>query len=98
MKNTIFSIHKVCTYKDQVIVAEKRSLLYTMEYSLIINNVKQDQIYGLYGLLTMHGNIEVDGRTVPVKVIMRQRIFTTKFRCLIDDEIIEMKDLKYEGF
>ena len=89
---TIFSMHKVFNYHDHVIRAEKRSLLFTMEYSLIIDDVKQDQIFGLYGTLVLHGFLEgKDGRR-PVKVIMKQRIFTTRFFCLIDGELHPMND------
>ena len=98
MKNTVFSIHKYLKYKDHFIVAEKRSLLYTMEYSLIIDDVKQDQIYGLYGILTMHGMIDLQDRKIPVKIVMKQRIFTTRFYCIIDNKTYEMKDHTYEGF
>jgi len=44
---TIFSIHRVLHYKNHTIRAEKRSLFYTMEYSLIIDDLKQDQVKGL---------------------------------------------------
>lgn len=81
-----------------MIVAEKRSLLYTMEYSLIIDHNKQDQIYGLYGILSMHGNIDIDGLKVPIKIIMKQKIFTTKFFCLIEGKTYQMKDLVYDRF
>lgn len=97
MKNTIFSIHKEYTYKNHKIVAEKRSLLYTMEYSLIIDDKKQDQIYGLYGILTMHGIIKDGDIESPIKIIMKQKVFRTKFYCIIDDKLYEMNDLKYEG-
>lgn len=98
MKNTIFSIHKYFKFKDHIIIAEKRSLFYTMEYSLIIDNKKQDQIYGLYGILSMHGNLDIDGADIPVKIVMNQRIFTTKFYCVVEGKNYQMKDLIYEGF
>lgn len=95
--NTIFSIHKVYYYKNNVIRAEKRSLFFTMEYSLIINDIKQDQIFGLYGILVLHGKIIENEVTKPVKIVMKQRIFTTIFYCLIDDKMHKMDDYKYEG-
>lgn len=98
MKNTIFSIHKVFHYKGHTIVAEKRSLLYTMEYSLLIDGIKQDQIYGLYGILVLHGNIDVGGLKTPVKIVMKQRIFKTDFYCIINGEKHKMANLTYEGF
>jgi len=72
---TIFSIHQVFRYKNHVIKAEKRSLFYTMEYSLIIDDVKQDQIKGLYGILILHGMLNDNGHQKPLKVIVKQTIF-----------------------
>jgi hypothetical protein len=85
-------MHKVFHYQGHVIRAEKRSLLYTMEYSLIIDDVKQDQIFGLYGTLVLHGFIDDKDVRRPVKVLMKQRIFTTRFFCLVDGELHEMSD------
>ncbi|HNY01608.1 MAG TPA: hypothetical protein PKG48_03420 [Bacteroidales bacterium] len=93
---TICSIHKVLRYKGHVIRAEKRSVLYGMEYSLIIDDVKQDQINGLYGLLVMHGKISEEGSILPVKVLMKQRILTTGFFCKVGDEIFPMETLRFD--
>ena len=94
---TIFSIHKVFHYKNHVIRAEKRSLFFTMEYSLIIDDIKQDQIFGLYGILVLHGTINDNKVRKPVKIVMMQRIFTTDFYCMIDNEMHKMNDFKYDG-
>lgn len=94
---SIFSRHQVFRYKDHVIRAEKRSLFFTMEYSLIIDDVKQDQIFGLYGILVLHGNIRENESTTPVKVVMKQRIFTTDFYCLIEGKMNEMIELTFDG-
>lgn len=95
--SSIFSRHQVFQYNDHVIRAEKRSLFYTMEYSLIIDEVKQDQILGLYGILVLHGNIGEKDNRKPVKVIMKQRIFRTDFYCLIDGKMNKMTELKFDG-
>jgi len=93
---SIFSKHAIFHYKNHVIRAEKRSLFYTMEYSLIIDGVKQDQIKGLYGILIHHGILEDNGNRKPVEVIMKQRIFTTMFYCKIDGEIHKMNKYKLD--
>jgi len=93
---TIFSIHQVFRYKNHVIRAEKRSLFYTMEYSLIIDDVKQDQIKGLYGILILHGMLKDNGHQKLVKVIVKQTIFTSKFYCKIDGEIHKMSKFKLD--
>ena len=93
---TIFSIHQVLHFKNHVIRAEKRSLFYTMEYSLIIDNVKQDQVKGLYGILILHGMLNDNGHQKPVKVMVRQTIFTSKFYCKIGDEIHKMGKFKLD--
>lgn len=95
---TIFSIHKEFHYKNHVIRAEKRSLFFTMEYSLIIDDIKQDQIFGLYGILVLHGTIQDNDVSKPVKIVMKQKIFTTDFYCMIDDEMHKMNDFKYDKF
>ena len=94
--NTIFSIHKVFHYKNHVIIAEKRSLFFTMEYSLIIDDIKQDQIFGLYGILVLHGAMNDNEVSKPVKIVMKQRIFTTDFYCMVDNEMHKMNNLKYD--
>ena len=97
MKN-IFSIHKVLRYKEHIIRAEKRSLFFTMEYSLVIDDVKQDQIFGTYGLLVMHGRLKEKDGDIPVKIIMKQRILSTEFFCRIGDELFKMEDFWYDEF
>jgi hypothetical protein len=90
-------MHKVFDYNGHIIRAEKRSLLFTMEYSLIIDDVKQDQIFGLYGILVLHGTITDHESRKPLKIIIKQRIFTTRFHCLIDGEMHKMHDFeRYE--
>lgn len=94
---SIFSKHAIFRYKNHVIKAEKRSLLYKMEYSLIIDGVKQDQLEGLYGILILHGILEDNGNSKLVEVIMKQRIFTTKFYCKIDGKIHKMNKYKLDN-
>ena len=95
---TIFSIHKVLHYKEHVIRAEKRSLFNGMEYSLIIDDVKQDQIYGLYGMLVLHGKLLEKDISKPVKIIMKQRILSTEFYCKIEDQLLKMEDFSFDEF
>jgi len=96
--NTIFSIHKVYQYKNHIIRAEKRSLFFTMEYSLIIDDIKQDQIFGLYGILVLHGSINDDGVRKPVKIVMKQKVFKTVFYCVIDGEFYKMNNYQFHEF
>jgi hypothetical protein len=93
---SIFSRHQVFNYKGHIIRAEKRSLLITMEYSLIIDDVKQDRIFGTYGNLVMYGSIKEDEKVKPVRIIMKQRIFTTDFYCLIDGKMNKMSELQFD--
>ena len=93
--HSIFSRHQVFHFRDHVIRAEKRSLFYTMEYSLIIDEVKQDQILGLYGILVMHGTIREENAAFPVKVVMKQKIFSTDFYCLVEGRMYKMSEYKY---
>jgi len=93
---TICSIHKVLLYGEHVIRAEKRSVLYGMEYSLIVDDMKQDQINGLYGMLVLHGRITEPDHSVPVKILMKQRILTTAFYCKVGDEVFKMEDLRFD--
>ena len=92
---SIFSRHQIFHYKSHVIRAEKRSLLFTMEYSLVIDDIKQDQIFGLYGILVMHGTLKEEENLKPVKVIMKQRIFTTDFYCLVDGKMNRMGEFHF---
>lgn len=94
---TIFSLHKIFNYKNHVIRAEKRSLFFTMEYSLIIDDKKLDQIFGTYGILTMYGHLDDDNITKPVKIVMKQRVFSTDFYCMIDNELHKMSDFEFEN-
>jgi len=86
-----FSVHRVCTYDGHEIRAEKRSLFFTMEYSLIIDGAKQDQLLGTYGLFVLHGVIDSDGTKVPVEVLIEQPWWSTRFRCKVAGELIEMQ-------
>ncbi len=98
MIKTMFSIHKVFHYNGHTIRAEKRSLFYTMEYSLIIDDIKQDQIKGLYGILVLHGKITEGETSKSVKIIMKQKIFVTHFYCLIDGKINKMENYQFDEF
>lgn len=93
---SIFSRHQVFSYQGHVIRAEKRSLFFTMEYALIVDDVKQDQIFGLYGILVLHGMIRENESHKPVKVIMKQRVFTTDFYCLVDGTLNKMSELTFD--
>jgi len=93
---TVLSRHQVFYYKDHVIRAEKRSLFYTMEYSLIIDDIKQDQILGLHGILVLHGMIKEGALEKPVKIIMKQKILKTDFYCQVDGKIHKMSELKFD--
>ncbi len=96
MRNTIFSIHKVFHYNGHLIRAEKRSLLITMEYSLIVDGVKQDQVFGTYGILTLHGFVEDSGTKKPFQIVVKQKTFTADFYCYIDNKMQKMEDFKYD--
>ena len=91
MKETRFSVHKVCTYAGHEIRVEKRSLFFTMEYSLIIDGAKQDQLLGTYGLFILHGVIDEAGSKIPVEVLIEQRWWSTVFRCKAAGELMEMQ-------
>ncbi len=91
MKPTRFSVHRVCTYDGHEIRVEKRSLFFTMEYSLIIDGTKQDQLLGTYGLFILHGMIDSDDTAIPVEVLIEQRWWSTVFRCKVAGEFIEMQ-------
>ncbi len=90
MKESRFSVHKVCTYEGHEIRVEKRSLFFTMEYSLIIDGAKRDQLLGTYGLFILHGIIDSDGAGIPVEVLIEQRWWSTMFRCKVAGQFIEM--------
>jgi len=86
-----FSVHKVCTYEGHEIRVEKRSLFFTMEYSLIIDGAKQDQLLGTYGLFILHGVIDSDGTRVPVEGLIDQGWWKTEFFCKVAGEHIELQ-------
>lgn len=67
MKESRFSVHKVCSHDGHEIRVEKRSLFFTMECSLIIDGTKQDQLLGTYGLFILHGVIDEAGSKIPVE-------------------------------
>ena len=94
MKESIFSIHRVCSYDGHEIRVEKRSLFFTMEYSLIIDGAKKDQLLGTYGLFILHGVIDGDGTRVPVEVLIEQGWVSSKFRCKVAGDLIDMQ--RYE--
>jgi hypothetical protein len=86
------SVHKVCTFDGHEIRVEKRSLFFTMEYSLIIDSMKQDQLLGTYGTFILHGVIEKDGAKVPVEVLIEQHWWLTGFRCRVGGQFIELEE------
>jgi hypothetical protein len=94
MKKNWFSVHRVCTYEGHEIRVEKRSLFFTMEYSLIIDGAKQDQLLGTYGLFVLHGIIDEGGTRVPVEILIEQRWLSTAFRCKVAGQILGMQ--RYE--
>jgi hypothetical protein len=91
MRENRFSVHKVCTYEGHEIRVEKRSLFFTMEYSLIIDGAKQDQLLGTYGLFILHGVIDKTGAKIPVEVLIEQHWWETVFRCKAAGQVIEME-------
>lgn len=86
-----FSVHRVCTFEGHEIRVEKRSLFFTMEYSLIIDGAKQDQLLGTYGTFILHGVIDDGGTGTPVEILIDQRWVTTAFRCRVAGAFIEME-------
>jgi hypothetical protein len=91
MRENRFSVHRVCTYDGHEIRVEKRSLFFTMEYSLIIDGVKQDQLLGTYGLFILHGVIDQAGAKIPVEILIEQPWLSTTFRCKVAGQILEME-------
>ncbi len=71
---------------------EKRSLFFTMEYSLIIDSVKQDQLMGTYGTFILHGVIDKGGAKVPVEILIEQHWWLTEFRCKAGGQLIELQE------
>ena len=95
---TIFSLHKICNYQGHVIRAEKRSLFFTMEYSLIVEDVKQDQVLGSYGIITMHGFLDNESKKKPLKIIIKQKVFRAKFYLSVDGQKHLMEDYYPDEF
>jgi len=92
MIQTRFSVHKVCWVGGHEVRVEKRSLFFTMEYSLIIDGVKRDQLLGTYGTFVLHGVFDQDQGKVPVEVLIEQRWWSTVFTCKVGGQLVEMQD------
>lgn len=73
-----------------MIRAEKRSLFFTMEYSLIVDGEKQDQLLGTYGIFSLHGFLAEGETKLPVEVLVQQGFLSTKFFLKAESNLFKM--------
>lgn len=97
MIRDVLAVQKIHHYRGHTIRVQKTSLVYKMQYGLVIDGVKQDQLEGLYGTFSLHGVVEDDDRSTPVEVIVKQGFFTGAYFCRIDGKTARMKSYRIEG-
>lgn len=61
------------------IEVEARNNIFHIEYALLINNVKQDQITGFLGDYKLRGTILSSDSNQPMTVHIHQKLFSTKY-------------------
>ena len=87
----MFALQRVFHYKDHEIRVQKTSFIHRMQYGLVVDGVKQDQIDALAGTFSLHGTIR-DGDTVtPVEIVIKQGLVHGSYYCRIDNTITKMK-------
>ncbi len=75
----IFNDHIKHNYKNNIIEIEARTTANFIEYDLIINNNKCDNIKGLLGNMKLRGYISINNKTTPLTIIIKQSLFGTKY-------------------
>lgn len=81
----LFKDYAYCNFEGKHnIEVEARTNFVAVEYALIINNRKIDQISGLLGAFKLRGVIQTDEAERFVVVHVKQSLFGTKFSLEID--------------
>lgn len=81
---SLFTDQYELAYKGYQINVEGASSLTGVNFRLSINNKEVDFISGFLGQYTLRGTIEDEGKEVPVTVRIKQGIWGTKYKLLID--------------
>jgi hypothetical protein len=92
----ILALQRRCLYGGHEILVQKTSLIHRMQYGLIIDGVKQDQIDALAGTFALHGAIREGKSVIPVKVVVKQGFFTGTYHCVIDGVARRMERYRHE--
>ena len=97
MARTVFAVQKMHSFDGHLIRVQKTSLVYKMQYGLVIDGVKQDQIEGLYGTFSLHGVMDVGNSTVPVEIIIKQGILAGTYYCRVAGVTSRMRNWSFES-
>jgi hypothetical protein len=92
----ILATQRRCLYGDHEILVQKTSLIHRMQYGLIIDGRKQDQIDALAGTFSLHGVITEDKSVIPVSIVIKQGFFTGTYHCVINGRTRRMDRYRHE--
>lgn len=92
----ILALQRRCTYRNHEIRVQKTSLIHRMQYGLIIDGMKQDQVDALAGTFSLHGTIRDGDSAIPVEIIVKQGFFTGTYFCLINGVATRMERYRHE--
>ena len=81
----VLATRRIGRYQGHEIRVQKTSLIHRMQYGLVIDGVKHDQVDALAGTFSLHGVIRDGQDVIPVEVVVRQGLFTGDYSCRVGD-------------
>ena len=75
---------------DTCIAVETRNNVFNIEYALLVNNRKYDQITGFMGNYRLRGYIPHPEGDIPLTVHIRQRMFSTRYTLEVNGKTFPM--------
>lgn len=88
-----YSDHQIAEYRGNQIEIEGNSLLFSVNFRLIINGQKVDQIEMFVGQASLRALLLLDNEQYQVKVKIKQGIFGTKFRLFLNEQEYRLKKI-----
>ena len=79
----LLATRRVGHYRSHEIRVQKTSLIHRMQYRLVIDGVKQDQLDALASTFSLYGVIRDGQEPIPVEVVVRQGLFTGDYTCRV---------------
>ena len=93
----IFALQRIHHFGNHVIRVQKTSFIHRMQYGLVIDSVKHDQLDALAGTFSLHGVIQEGDEKIPVEVIVKQGLLSGTYYCRVaSDPPLKMKRYSVE--